>query len=138
LANQIAAGAHLMESSAVVVNTAQRWRGSFCILLDTTAERENATMRMMDESESVNMDVNVIALQHAVLCADCEVISESIHDVCRVCGSSSLLSLSAVLGGTLPVQRAQLVDAPEPAPAAAAPIPLRRRMPHTRVRRAAA
>ena len=95
-------------------------------------------MRMMDESESVNMDVNVIALQHAVLCADCEVISESIHDVCRVCGSSSLLSLSAVLGGTLPVQRAQLVDAPEPAPAAAALIPLRRRMPHTRVRRAAA
>jgi hypothetical protein len=115
----------------------QHWRGSFCILLNTTAERENATMSMMDNSESVNMDVNVIALQHAVLCANCEVISDSVHDVCRVCGSSSLLSLSTVLGGTLPVERAQLVDAREAAPAATL-FSLRRRMPHTRVRRAAA
>lgn len=50
-----------------------------------------------------------ICLQNAVLCADCEVISDSPHDTCIVCGSHSLLSLSRVLG-TLPVQRAQLID----------------------------
>jgi hypothetical protein len=63
----------------------------------------------MDATEKT--DVNAICLQNAVLCADCEVISDSAHETCRVCGSRSLLSLSRVLGGTLPVQRAQLVDA---------------------------
>jgi len=56
-------------------------------------------------------DVNAVCLQNAVLCADCEVISDSPHDTCQVCGSRSLLSLSCVLGGTLPVQRAQIVEA---------------------------
>lgn len=65
----------------------------------------------MDASE--NPDVNLVWLRNAVLCADCEVISDSPHDTCRVCGSRSLLSLSCVLGGTLPAQRAQLVDARE-------------------------
>jgi hypothetical protein len=55
--------------------------------------------------------VNAICLQNAVFCADCEVISDSAHETCRVCGSHSLLSLSRVLGGTLPAQRAQLVEA---------------------------
>ena len=54
-------------------------------------------------------DINAICLQNAVLCADCEVISDSPHETCCVCGSHSLLSLSRVLG-TLPVQRAQLVE----------------------------
>ena len=62
----------------------------------------------MDTSENPNL--NAVCLQNAVLCADCEVISDSPHDTCCVCGSRSLLSLSCVLGGTLPVQRAQLVD----------------------------
>ncbi len=62
----------------------------------------------MDASERT--DVNAVCLQNAVLCADCEVISDSPHETCRVCGSRSLLSLSCVLGGALPVQRAQLVD----------------------------
>ena len=62
----------------------------------------------MDASENPNL--NAVCLQNAVLCADCEVISDSPHDTCIVCGSHSLLSLSRVLGGTLPVQRAQLVD----------------------------
>lgn len=62
----------------------------------------------MDESKNSNL--NAVCLQNAVLCADCEVISDSPHDTCCVCGSRSLLSLSCVLGGTLPVQRAQLVD----------------------------
>jgi hypothetical protein len=62
----------------------------------------------MDATEKT--EVNAICLQNEVLCADCEVISDSAHDTCLVCGSHSLLSLSRVLG-TLPVQRAQLVDA---------------------------
>jgi hypothetical protein len=63
----------------------------------------------MDATEKT--DVNAICLQNAVLCADCEVISDSAHETCLVCGSHSLMSLSRVLGGTLPVQRARLVDA---------------------------
>ena len=63
----------------------------------------------MDTSENLNL--NAVCLQNAVLCADCEVISDSPHDTCVVCGSRSLLSVSRVLGGTLPMQRAQLVDA---------------------------
>lgn len=62
----------------------------------------------MDATEKT--DVIAICLRNAVLCADCEVISDSAHETCRICGSHSLLSLSRVLGGTLPVQRAQLVD----------------------------
>lgn len=54
--------------------------------------------------------VNAICLQNAVLCADCEVISDSPNETCRVCGSRSLLSLSYILGGALPAQRTQLVD----------------------------
>ena len=53
----------------------------------------------MDASENPNL--NAVCLQNAVLCADCEVISNSPHDTCCVCGSRSLLSLSCVLGGTL-------------------------------------
>jgi len=56
------------------------------------------------------LDVNAVYLRNAVLCADCEVISDSPHDICRVCGSHSLMSLSCVLGGTLPLQRAHLVE----------------------------
>ena len=54
--------------------------------------------------------VNAVLLQNAVLCADCEVISDSPHDACRVCGSRSLFSLSHVLGGPLPAQRIRLVE----------------------------
>jgi hypothetical protein len=61
----------------------------------------------MEASEK--QEINAVCLRNAVLCADCEVIGDSTHEICRVCGSRSLLSLSRVLG-TLPVQRAQLVD----------------------------
>jgi hypothetical protein len=61
----------------------------------------------MDASEKA--EINAVCLRDAVLCADCEVISDSTHETCRVCGSHSLMSLSRVLG-TLPVQRANLVD----------------------------
>jgi hypothetical protein len=85
----------------------------------------------MDASEKP--DVNAVWLRNAVLCADCEVISDSPHDTCRVCGSHSLLSLSCVLGGVLPAQRAQLVDTWEAIPERTL-ISLVRRMAHRRRR----
>jgi hypothetical protein len=48
-----------------------------------------------------------VPLLNAVFCADCETISNSPHDVCKVCGSHSLLSLFRILGGTLGSQRSQ-------------------------------
>jgi hypothetical protein len=49
-------------------------------------------------------------LENAVLCADCEVISDSNGEVCGACGSRSLLSLGRVLGGCLGDERARLVE----------------------------
>lgn len=37
-------------------------------------------------------------LRRAVLCADCDVITDSPQDVCLVCGIHSLLPLARVLG----------------------------------------
>jgi hypothetical protein len=54
--------------------------------------------------------LNSISLQNAVLCADCDVVSDSPHDYCLVCGSRSLFNISRLLGGMLPSQRAKLVD----------------------------
>jgi hypothetical protein len=45
--------------------------------------------------------LSTIQLMSAVLCADCEVISDSPGDVCSVCGSRSLLNLGRVLGGCI-------------------------------------
>jgi hypothetical protein len=54
--------------------------------------------------------LNSISQQNAVLCADCDVVSDSPHDQCLVCGSRSLFNVSRLLGGMLPSQRAKLVD----------------------------
>jgi hypothetical protein len=54
--------------------------------------------------------LNSISLQNAVLCADCDVVSDSPHDYCLVCGSRSLFNISRLLGGMLPSQRATLID----------------------------
>jgi hypothetical protein len=54
-------------------------------------------------------DVNAVWLRNAVLCADCEVISDSHHDTCKLCGSHALLNLSRILG-TLPLQRAYMIE----------------------------
>ena len=54
--------------------------------------------------------LNAISLKNAVLCADCDVVSDSPHDHCLVCGSRSLFNISRLLGGMLPSQRAKLVD----------------------------
>jgi hypothetical protein len=50
--------------------------------------------------------LNSISQQNAVLCADCDVVSDSPHDQCLVCGSRSLFNVSRLLGGMLPSQRA--------------------------------
>jgi hypothetical protein len=47
------------------------------------------------------MDVEVVPLQSAVLCVDCESVSNSRFDECPVCGSHSLFNIARMLGGTL-------------------------------------
>ena len=49
----------------------------------------------------VRLNTNLVRLQSAVLCANCEVISEGLDGHCASCGGQSLLSLSRVLGGTI-------------------------------------
>ena len=53
--------------------------------------------------------LNSIPLEDAVLCADCEVISDSSGEACEACGSRSLLSLGRVLG-CIEGKRAVLVE----------------------------
>jgi len=60
--------------------------------------------------------LNAVALQNAVLCADCDVVSDSPHDRCMVCGSPSLVNISHVLGGSLPQDRATLIETETPKP----------------------
>ncbi len=55
-------------------------------------------------------DLNFVTLQSAVLCADCEVITENHSGMCRICGGRALLSLGRVLGGPIGEQRAVLLD----------------------------
>lgn len=52
--------------------------------------------------------LNAVALKNAVLCADCDVVSDSPHDKCLICGSRSLFNISKILGGNLPYERARL------------------------------
>ena len=49
----------------------------------------------------------VVPLQCAVLCVDCESVSNSQLDVCPVCGGHSLLSIARILGGTLFAEKAK-------------------------------
>jgi hypothetical protein len=56
--------------------------------------------------------LNSISLQNAVLCAECDVVSDSPHDQCLVCGSRSLFNISGLLGGMLPSKRAMLIENP--------------------------
>ena len=42
--------------------------------------------------------INSVPLMQAVLCADCECVSESRSNVCGVCGGSSLVHLGRLLG----------------------------------------
>ena len=61
--------------------------------------------------------LNAVPLQNAVLCAECDVVSDSPHDVCLVCGSHSLFNVARVFGGNLPKERATVItQQPEEAP----------------------
>jgi len=53
----------------------------------------------MSAHEWSNRDL--VCLAKAVLCANCEVISESINGHCAACGSQALLRLSQLLGGSI-------------------------------------
>jgi hypothetical protein len=55
--------------------------------------------------------LNAVALQNAVLCAECDVVSDSPHDRCLVCGSCSLFNIAHMFGGNLPQNRAVLIPA---------------------------
>lgn len=55
--------------------------------------------------------VRAVPLLNAVFCAGCETISNSPHEVCIVCGSRSLTSLSRLLGGKLESKRARATRA---------------------------
>ncbi len=47
-------------------------------------------------------ELNVVKLEDALLCANCEqIVSETLKGRCPVCGSTALLGLSRLLGGTL-------------------------------------
>lgn len=63
----------------------------------------------MDRSSRILPGLNSVHLVNAVLCADCEVISDSAGDTCEICGSRSLMSLGRVLGGSIEGKRAVLV-----------------------------
>lgn len=53
---------------------------------------------MSTTGREVEQEMTVVPLQHAVFCVNCETVSNSPHDVCRVCGSRSLVSLFRMLG----------------------------------------
>lgn len=53
--------------------------------------------------------LNAVPLQNAVLCVECDVVTDSPHDVCMVCGSHSIFNIARLFGGKLPRQRAKLV-----------------------------
>jgi len=42
-------------------------------------------------------------------CAECDVVSDSPHDTCLVCGSRSLFNIAHMFGGNLPQNRTALV-----------------------------
>jgi hypothetical protein len=64
----------------------------------------------MDQARKSNSELSAVPLAEAVLCADCEIISNSAGQKCEICGSPSLLSLGRVLGGSIEGERATLVQ----------------------------
>ncbi len=79
--------------------------------------------------------LNAVALQNAVLSAECDVVSDSPHDQCLVCGSRSLFNIARLFGGNLPKKRASLI-AHEPIEIASRDVVLTFPKPHRPRRRA--
>jgi hypothetical protein len=55
----------------------------------------------MNSGRDPEQEMSVVPLQQAVFCVNCETVSNSPHDACKVCGSRSLVNLFRMLGGTL-------------------------------------
>jgi hypothetical protein len=67
------------------------------------------SMNVLEGSE----ELNIIHLENALLCANCEmIVSETRNGKCPVCGSGAQLSLSRLLGGTLE-HRSQPASSPQ-------------------------
>jgi hypothetical protein len=64
----------------------------------------------MDNGYKWGLELSSVPLLEAVLCADCEIISNSAGDACEICGSHSLLSLGRLLGGCIDGERAVLMQ----------------------------
>jgi hypothetical protein len=47
------------------------------------------------------LNANLVRLRKAVLCANCDVISEGVNGHCAACGSEALLNLNRLLGGAV-------------------------------------
>jgi hypothetical protein len=63
----------------------------------------------VDGAAQAGRCLNAVALRNAVLCAECDVVSDSPHDRCLVCGSPSIFNIARILGGNLPKDRATLI-----------------------------
>jgi len=66
-------------------------------------------------------NANLVRLHKAVLCANCEVISEGLNGHCASCGSEALLGLSRVLGGNIRSDDSQVYSSSDQMPS----VPLR-------------
>ncbi len=55
----------------------------------------------MHQGVKKQTDLGAVPLQSAVLCVDCECVTDGRSDECLVCGSRSLLSIARIVGGTL-------------------------------------
>lgn len=62
----------------------------------------------MNTAADTERGVSAVPLLNAVFCIDCETITNSLHDVCTVCGSHSLINLFRMVGGTLRSQKTVL------------------------------
>jgi hypothetical protein len=51
------------------------------------------------------LDSGAVSLQSAVLCVDCESITDSRFKECPLCGSPSLLGIARMVGNTLPLHK---------------------------------
>ena len=63
----------------------------------------------VDDAPERGRCLNAIALQNAVLRAECDVVSDSPHDTCLICGSRSLFNIALMFGGNLPQSRTAVV-----------------------------
>ncbi len=64
----------------------------------------------MHQGTKKQTDLGAVPLQNAVLCVDCECVTEGRSDECLVCGGRSLLSIARIVGGTLSHE----ADCPKP------------------------